>query len=808
MSLIGRIKTWNAKRKQAAKPAYPEVSMRMSRDSSSTMADKIMSMMSGYSSMPTPYPRQILDGLDGLFTWHPYFRDFLTTMVALANTGHSLEISAPTEQKAKQALEVANNFAARCFPLSAGFDGAVNGFISQATRFGAICGEAPPDESMSELTQIFLVPVRTIEFTKDADGKLLCCQRQDGKLVPLNMVQTVWSIALPWDGSPYPVPPALAALQSVAKLRHFDDSLDGWLEKLSGLGVFLGTIANPPRDYEKQESDAAYQQRCFTILKQKAEAAHENLKKGFALGFENEKYTFQNTSAGAAGAQQLREMVCTSLFAGLGMDPTFFGHASKSPDTFAKVLFEVLIGRTLNIQNLVKRAMEHFHRLNGALNGLGDCSFGVQFERNRSLDAFMNNEAERMETDGIRADFAAGICDLAEARAKLGYDDESAKAGAFIATFNKRANRYEWPGYTRNQWSGFDRLPGAGREPGPDSGLRRNDGNGITTTNASAATARNAARQYVSQVQGKLSTAAQSGVDAVYEWARTRDVPEADLFVKRALEIFLRDAEGSLDSPTLEKIAKEHLTSIWHWARYEDDSVFGDVRERPTPTASIGFLKDDVATDYLARVDRMYVSKYVSGDERTSAQIQGFLKDQYLDKKLGIGKSEKDLKAFRDQFGELVDDIGLHRSRVILDTGVSRAENWGEMLALHDAEFTTFRIAGPWDSKTCAWCRAMQDKEFKVATEVDRIQQIIESGDEEIGKFGKFVTSRFAGKDGPASLQSMDAADVQSTGLVCAPIHPLCRHRVVCVVEQTAQNLYRIRFHFEPVSLTEYLRAA
>jgi hypothetical protein len=807
MSILGRYRAWNAKRKAASRPAdSPNVSVRISRDSSSTLAQQMMSLVNSYSSLPTPYPREILAGLDALFTWHPYFRDFLTTNIALANTGHSLEISAPTEQRAKAALEVANNFAARCFPLSAGFDGCVNGMISQATRFGAICGEAPPDESLSELTQIHLVPIKTIEFRKDAEGQLECCQRQDGKLIPLNMVQTVWSVVLPWEGSPYPVPPALAALSSVAKLRRFDAGLDGWLDKLSAIGVFLGKLAIPPRDYQSNESETAYQARCAAIMRQKAEAAHENLKKGFALFFENESYTYQNTSAGAAGAQQLREMVCTSLFAGLGMDPTFFGHASKSPDTFAKVLFEVLIGRILNLQNLVKRAMEHFHRLNLALGGFGDVAVGVQFEKNRSLDAFLNNEAELMGADRVRQDFLAQICSLEEARAKLGYEDESANAGAFVASFNRQANRYEWKNKGNHQGTKTQRNQNPFLVPSCLGGATSSSA--ISVVNASAATARNAARQYVSQVQGQLSTAAQSGVDAVYEWARVRDIPEVDVFVQHAMEIFLSGAEGSLDSAALERIAKEHMATIWHWARYEDDSVFSPLRERPTPRISIGFVKDDTALNYLSRVDRLYVSKYVSGDERTSAQIQGFLKEQYFEKKLSVGKSEKDLKAFRDQFSELADGIGLHRSRVILDTGVSRCENWGEMLALHDAEFTTFRIAGPWDSKTCQWCYAMKDKEFSVPREVARIQQIIESGDEEIGKFDKFITSRFAGKDGLEQLQGMDAADVQNTGMVSAPIHPLCRHRVVCVVETAANSARRLRFMVEPISLVEYLRAA
>jgi hypothetical protein len=71
-----------------------------------------------------------------------------------------------------------------------------------------------------------------------------------------------------------------------------------------------------------------------------------------------------------------------------------------------------------------------------------------------------------------------------------------------------------------------------------------------------------------------------------------------------------------------------------------------------------------------------------------------------------------------------------------------------------------------------------------VSKEITRIERIIESGNEDISKFDKFITSRFAGKDGLKSLEDMDAADVQATGMVTAPIHPLCRHRVVAVIKK------------------------
>ncbi len=54
-------------------------------------------------------------------------------------------------------------------------------------------------------------------------------------------------------------------------------------------------------------------------------------------------------------------------------------------------------------------------------------------------------------------------------------------------------------------------------------------------------------------------------MQAVYEWARSRDIPEEDIFVQEAMSRFLEGAEGSLDTATLETLAKQHLSTIWTW---------------------------------------------------------------------------------------------------------------------------------------------------------------------------------------------------------------------------------------------------
>ena len=789
----------------------PGIEGRISVDEGNPYAMVFDKFASNLSGLAAKFPFQFYEVMDWLFLREPYFARYLQQTINLGNTGHKLEIFASTEKQAADAIAVTNDLAARCFPFGGGADGLISGMLSQVARAGATCCEWPGNKGLTQVDCGYLIPIKTCRFRRKPDLTLEVCQVQLGLLVPLNPVQTTFTAAAMWDDNPNPIPPTISAMRALIKLNKFDDSIDGWLNKLSGLGLLVAQIQTPERDYTINESDDAYEKRTRGYLANFIKAVSAHLKGGLAAAFDNVTFKHHNTSAGAQGAKEILQMVLQALFAGLGVDPVFMGWNFNSTETFAKVVFEDLIGRISTYQLAAKRSMEHGYRLNLALSGLGDVGVSLRFNPNRSIDAFLGAESWQMEAQAAKTLLEAGLADRDELRKKLGFENEPAQSNAFIASFNRVDNCYRLAPFKRSQWPGMGKRPldlsvGAGfalPEKGAASGAPTQEAESrIAFVQNSAKDARNAARTYVFQVRNQLSAAAQVGVDAVYEWARVRDIPEADVFVREALERFRTGAEGSLDAATLESIAKEHLSKIWKWARHEDASVFGREWDRQSRGAGVTFgMQDDTAINYLKRVDRFYASGFISNDEAVSRRVTDFLREQYMEK--GLARDKSQLPAFREQFGDFADQISDHRARVIIDTGVSRCQNWGEILALHDEAFKVFRIAGPWDSTTCEWCYALQGKEFKVAVEASRIENIISSGNEEIGKFDQFITSRFSGSAGLERLNSLDGDGVQATGMVSAPIHPLCRHRTIAVIEVSGSNI-RVRYVRVPILVGSY----
>ena len=748
---------------RAAKtPPPPNVTARVGRDDSSSLADAMRGYVGDLNFLSAKYPFEWIELIDQIYRYDPNCKKHLLTTISLGNPGHELEIDAPTEQRAQQAIEICNGWAARCFPFAGGYDGATNGLFAQAARNGAVCAEfAALGKTATELSRIYLVPIRTLRFRRRQDGELELGQLQDGRFVPLNMMQTSYHAIWFEDSNPYPIPPALAALHRLSSHKRIMQSIEHWFSKLAAMG-FLSL--NFQRPNNQGESDEAYQAKCATNLQKLTDVVKANLTSGIVVGYDDMEAKFQNTSAGAGGAKQVAQMIDEDLFAGLGRDPVLFGRSFSRTETWASVAYEELTSEIKNIQRAVKRTLEHGHRLNLALNGFGDCGVSLKFNALRSLDAFRDAEAKMMIENGFRSDYTSGICDIEEARDKLGYNDQGANSGAYIASFKAEAGRYI-----------LERRPRLFNGWAP----QRIDAMAMVTDNVARREIQDAARKYLAQIRAMLRDAGVAGVDAVYEWAMARDIPFIDEFVAEALRIFYTNAQGSIDETRLVEIAKEHLGTVWTAAKADPD-LWGSYSPRYAGIWGEFDMPDRRALNYMTeKVEKMYISKYVENSPVRSRQIQSWLTNQYIEKGLGIGKQPKQLAKFKEEFGVVSEKLGDHAARIIIDTGVQRARNWSYISALSEEGFKRFRIAGPVDNIICRYCSAMVGRTFEVATEKQRIDQIISSGEEDISRFSPFLTSRYGTKAGLQALKDSSNEQIQEGGMVTPPFHPLCRHRMV-----------------------------
>jgi len=422
------------------KPGLPGVSERVSVDRGGSLAEGVRGLVSSIRWLSALFPFAIYEVMDNLFMTQPYFEKFEADTLALGNSGHEIEIDAPTEQKAQQALQVANDFAARV-SRDGGADGLFNGLLSQVCRSGGLCVEFPPEPDMSGVKRGYLVRVSSCRWQYNADGEKELGQLQQGRFVPLNPVQTAYYTAKTYDENPYPLPPALAALSATVSNQKFEEGLRAWTKKVGAFGLLQAT-AERPEMLQEGETDSAYEARTKRILQEFTKSIAANMTEGVAAAWDNVQFKFTNTNAGAAGAKDMAQMILQGMFAGLLRDPVFFGFNWGTTQTFATVVYRIMAAQVRNYQRCVKRAYEHGLRLELALKGMADIGVSVQFDLTDTLDEFLSSEAAMMERGQYSNEYLDGISSLEECREKLGYDDSSAKSGAFVASFVKQGGLY------------------------------------------------------------------------------------------------------------------------------------------------------------------------------------------------------------------------------------------------------------------------------------------------------------------------------------------------------------------------------
>lgn len=766
-------KVWNAAPKK--KPT-PNMVARISADDTDTWTETFASYASGMSWLAAKYPFEWLPLIDTLYKFEPNCRKHMLSTIALGNPGHNLEIETDNESRAKEALSLCNDLAARCFPRSSGADGLINGMLSQSARSGGMCCEWAPDKKITRVERAYLPPVRTIRFRRKADGTLEMGQLQNSIFVPLSPLQVSFHAVYFEDESPYPIPPVLAALQRLGNHKKVMEHIETWFNKLSAMG-FLSLVAERPENMG--ETEEVYRAKCASQLTELSEVVKANLSSGIVLSYDDMTATFNNTNAGAGGAKQIAQLIDEDMFAGLGRDPVMFGRSFSRSETWSKVAYEELTVEIKNIQQGVKRSLEHGHRLNLDLQGYGDCGVKVSFNPMRSLDGFRDAEAEKMLSDKIFAAWDRMLIDDEKARRLLGYEDSTANAGKFVASFNDGAYRLKKfkPSLIqvkRNTiFSTETKYSDTDYNVGDLPMFLWPIGEGAPED------ARRAAREYLKDIQEIMAVAGAAGVDAVYAWALEHEIPFVEQFVSEAMRLYQDAAEAAISSAEVTRTADAHLSIIWK-AGKTDPAIFGPARR-----AGIGEsfdLPDRRAIEYMTKVDQMYISKYVSDSPARSKQIQNWIRNQYLEQGLGIGRTPEQLDKFRSLFGDISDKLTDHAARIITDTATQRARNWGGIHGLSQEGFSEFRITGPLDKITCKYCKSMVGRTFQVSTERNRIENIIDMGVEDIAKFDPFIHRRYPGKDGLEELNGTADEDVQKGGMVTPPFHCLCRHRIIAVV--------------------------
>ena len=433
------------------------------------LASQIQGALSQFGGLQPEISFQYLEILKQLWVWNPLFNQFADNLKSLGNTGHSIVVDAATEQRATAALQRINEASARLWSHGAGVDGLVNQYIGDIAWSGALASEDVVNFAARRVEKTVIVPVEQIRFTWDGEN-YLPHQQPKNWIGPMNKVglvqlnpETFKYYALETIGnSPYAKPPASSAIEDLTgPYADGKTNLKSILKKFGLLGFVAMQVAPPTK--KVGETDDEYATRAKTYLGRVLSAVKDSWNNGLIATFRDQKIEHHAITAGAQGVKDTWEILEGGIFNGFAQQPAFFGRVHSTTETFADVVYSILVAQVQNIQRLPKRRLESTYRLDLRLGGIEVNAVNVKFNAVPSRNALRDAQADQARVRTVLEKGKAGIISPDQAAQELGYDSafdpemlsgqpdvaaalgsQSRAAAQFSATFrfDRSAQRY------------------------------------------------------------------------------------------------------------------------------------------------------------------------------------------------------------------------------------------------------------------------------------------------------------------------------------------------------------------------------
>ena len=364
------------------------------------------------------YPRELLLKLERAILTNPDLSHAHQIFLDLVNTDAKIWVE-PTEDRLKEEVET--------FLGKIRIDDLKRQLFNQLILYGAISVEIVPDEELTGVEKVVRVPVPTVWFAyNEEEDRWEPYQWIADKRIKLNPYTYIYKPLLTLDGSPYGIPPFLAALSIIDTQEEVITELKNLAKKLGLLGFVDISIPTPPQ--LAGETDTEYRKRLREILSQEAERINEQIQKGVIVHYDSTEVEFKDISASDLG-KGIIDQIELWLISGAKLQPSILGRSTGQTETWATVAYTQFVRQLKNMQRLVADFLEYLIGFHLTLRGLEFEKVSVDFEDPPELNPKLNEEAKLVRAQRVISLYEAGLISEEEARKELGYDLKAVDTG-------------------------------------------------------------------------------------------------------------------------------------------------------------------------------------------------------------------------------------------------------------------------------------------------------------------------------------------------------------------------------------------
>lgn len=728
-TLFGR-KSKQGKSSGPSKGLLPEGGRSSKEVTGSSLLGDLTSLHGLYDFLNPYIPVEVLKFITLQAVINPDMSQARKNAIRLGNNGHKVRIHMKTKRDrvARAAHERINAKAPHLCEHTHGVDGLFNDLFNQQMIGGPISGEAVIEKSFKGVDKVVLVPTPTIRF-KLEEGRYQAYQflgEVGGNLsgIPLNPLTYTYIATDRMEHSPYALPPFISALEPLVVQKDMFTNIRVMVKKLGLLGLNVVKVKRLQRI--KNESETAWAQRNQAFIKEVANGLSNNYYKGILVLPEEQELANHKLTGDARGVSEVVKMIEEQVFSGLCQDPALGGRSYSTTETYAGVVYEVLLALLGNMRQAVKRFMEKVYMLDLSLFGLPVDGVSIVFNPDKSLNPNTETLGQRYKLMNTLDKAKSGMISPDVAAQEEGYSewDSPDKLEAMsTATASQMAG-----GVTLDLE--FDRSEGqyVYRYPFHDLDSYKTDEKGEDDKTANKAERK--LQEWITKALTKeLPYFDDLNAQAVVDWAVdfARDnleaISEDSTVLFDALREHLKGIPAYkeiLENKEYKEASRKTTFDAAQYFKEIDLSVFGGNK----PSVKIRFGDGDKkAAEMHETVKRIYASRFLD-DKTFGTEMRKFAEDFFKKgESVQNGWTDEVEKEFIRRFGYALEGDLHSQMRLIVESHLGRIQSYSRVEQMYEGGIKKSRIiVAPGCCKEI--CEPMRDKEFIVAD----VRKVIQSG--------------------------------------------------------------------------------
>ena len=713
-----------------------------------TMFESMKLFFGDYAFLDPEIPSQILNALERFAMIIPDLSQNVKNIVNLGNSGHTLEVVAATEGIVEQAEDRLNALARDIFPYG-GTDGLVNKMLWDIAVFGSPSIEAVIRADLQGVKKVVVVPHSEIRFKYDKEEEQYLPYQKAGNAyddyLELNPLTYYYAPLFQRRNSPYAIPPMLAALSPLVNQLFMNENIRYVVKKIGLLGLIHAVLSTPTR--KPKETDEQYLARLKTYLNNVATDLTKNYRDGVMITYDEVSLKHFAITGDIRGVNDLYQLNEEQFAPGMDTDPAMLGRTYSTTETYAGVIFAMLLKKIQNAQRITGRGMEKIYLLDLYLGGIPVEDVNLDFDPGTQLKPQQDAEVQKIKSNRIVDEYFATIITRDEAREELGYPPlETLEGGgeSFKARFKFEKGRYT---YQR------DRIRLSKGSVSLDS---EEEIEGVRVDYV---------EQYLSRIKKIDDATRKKIIRELRSLAERGELPEdPKAFAEKVYKIIEAKYPDVAHSEGLMQAIRQNIKTIYTFYRATDDSLWGDA---PPVRVSTG-VADRRAQDFLSRIDDIFFSEYVQ-NKPFKEKLKTFLRDEVMEQ--GFEATEAVLNKFQKQWK----DMSEHQVRRIVNTSLTRVRSFAHIRKMKEAGIKELEVVEVMDRITCGRCREVDGRIVKVALADEIVEEAINLPAEEFKE--RYITGVASEKE----LMTSTMKDLVSHGKGIPPIHPECRGRIKAV---------------------------